>query len=319
MSLENKLIALAQAIGADVKALKASAGDLTALSTAAKENLVAAINELYAIGSSAGATIDDTAGAGATAVAWSADKITSEIAIARQGAKDDLIDGAGAALDTLKKLADALNNDPNFAATIATDLASRVRYDAIQTLNTAQKLQVCTNIGVTVGATKNRADSENADRVHTHDVGQVTGLMDAIANIPSVPKSAAYTVTAADKGASIDTTTNVTIPASVFAVGDVIVVTNTSASDISITPAAGVTFRIAGPDSTGPRTLAGYGVATFRMASDNVWFGSGTGLLFGSGDDGGDDGGDNGGDDGTLTDHLGNTLTDENSNILIGG
>ncbi len=47
MSLENKIIALAQAIGADVKALKASAGDLTALSTTAKGNLVAAINELY--------------------------------------------------------------------------------------------------------------------------------------------------------------------------------------------------------------------------------------------------------------------------------
>lgn len=148
MSLENKIIALAQAIGADVKSLKASDGDLTALSTTAKGNLVAAINELYAMASSAGATIDDNAGAGATAVAWSADKITSEIAIARQGAKDDLINGAGAALDTLKELADALNNDPNFAATIATDLANRVRYDAIQTLNTAQKLQACTNIGI---------------------------------------------------------------------------------------------------------------------------------------------------------------------------
>lgn len=148
MSLENKIIALAQAIGADVKALKASSGDLTALSTTAKGNLVAAINELYTMASSAGATIDDNAGAGATAVAWSADKITSEIAIARQGAKDDLINGAGAALDTLKELADALNNDPNFAATIASDLANRVRYDAIQTLSTAQKLQACTNIGI---------------------------------------------------------------------------------------------------------------------------------------------------------------------------
>ena len=148
MSLETKIIALAQAIGADVKALKASAGDLTALSTTAKGNLVAAINELYTMAGSAGATIDDGAGAGATAVAWSADKIVSEIAIARQGAKDDVINGAGAALDTLKELADALNNDPNFAATIATDLANRVRYDAVQTLNTAQKLQACTNIGV---------------------------------------------------------------------------------------------------------------------------------------------------------------------------
>lgn len=148
MSLETKIIALAQAIGADVKALKASDGDLTALSTTAKGNLVAAINELFTMASSTGATIDDGAGAGATAVAWSADKIVSEIAIARQGVKDDLVDGAGAAFDTLKELADALDNDPNFAATIATGLSNRVRYDAVQTLTTPQKLQACTNIGV---------------------------------------------------------------------------------------------------------------------------------------------------------------------------
>jgi len=162
--------------------------------------------------------------------------------------------------------------------------------------------------GIAVEATKNRADIENADKLHTHAVEQVTGLSealdnkvdtsniaqttgqsttsimsqkattDAIANIPSVPKSTAYTVTAADKGASVDTSAGATIPASVFAVGDVIVVTNTSASSISITPDAGVTFRLAGTESTGLRTLAGYGVATFRMASSNVWFASGAGL-----------------------------------------
>lgn len=208
--------------------------------------------------------------------------------------------------------------------------------------------------GVAVEATKNRADSENADKVHPHTMAQVTGLDTALAgkasttdprftdarewtaatisqaeaetgtattrraftaqrvrqsgvatvksmtvqstgqsttdlmsqkattdsmyNIPSVPKSSAYTVTVANKGASIDTTANVTIPASIFSVGDVIVVTNTSASDISITPASGVTFRLAGTDSTGVRTLAGYGVATLRMVSSNVWFASGAGL-----------------------------------------
>lgn len=103
-------------------------------------------------------------------------------------------------------------------------------------------------------------------------------ITNAIAKIPSVPKSAAYTVVAADKGKSIDTTAHVTIPASVFAVGDVIVVTNTSTTNSKITPASGVTIRLAGSASTGARTLAGYGVATLRMASNNVWFASGAGL-----------------------------------------
>ncbi|RYF44986.1 MAG: hypothetical protein EOO27_42280, partial [Comamonadaceae bacterium] len=57
------------------------------------------------------------------------------------------VDGAGAALDTLNELADALNNDPNFAATIATEIANRVRYDAAQTLTDPQKAQARSNIG----------------------------------------------------------------------------------------------------------------------------------------------------------------------------
>ena len=46
MSLETRIVALAQAMGADVKALTLSRGDLTALTTTTKTSLVAAINEL---------------------------------------------------------------------------------------------------------------------------------------------------------------------------------------------------------------------------------------------------------------------------------
>lgn len=68
--------------------------------------------------------------------------------MAKQAVKDGILDGAGAALDTLKELADALNNDPNFSTTIATQISNRVRYDAPQTLTTAQRLQACQNIGI---------------------------------------------------------------------------------------------------------------------------------------------------------------------------
>ncbi len=145
MSLETRIVALAQAIGADIKALTAKQGDLTSLSTTAKGNLVAAINELYA---ALGNKIDDMAGDGATTVTWSANKIYDTIEAAKAAVKNELIDGSAAALDTLKELAAALNNDPSFATTIATELGNRVRFDAAQTLTTAQKLQACTNIGV---------------------------------------------------------------------------------------------------------------------------------------------------------------------------
>ncbi len=148
MSLETKIIAVVQAIGADIKDLRTKQGDLTALSTTAKGSIVAAINELYGLLGSSGAVIDDNAGDGATSVTWSANKIFDSIAAASAALKNELVDGAGAALDTLKELADALNNDPNFAATIASEIANRVRYDAAQTLTAAQQLQACQNIGV---------------------------------------------------------------------------------------------------------------------------------------------------------------------------
>lgn len=148
MTMETRLIALAQAIGADVKSLRAAQGDLTSLSTTAKGNLVAAINEVVALVGAGGVQIDDGAGNGDTGVTWSADKIFDSIELAKQAVKDSILGGAGAALDTLKELADALNNDPNFAATIATQISSRVRYDAAQTLTMAQRLQACQNIGI---------------------------------------------------------------------------------------------------------------------------------------------------------------------------
>ena len=147
MSLETRIIALAQAVGTDVKTLTAGQGTLSSLSTTAKSNLVAAINELVtAMGGKA--TINDSATDGATTVTWSADKIFDSIEAAKTAVKNDLTAGAGAALDTLNELAAALGNDPSFATNIATQIANRIRYDAVQTLTLPQQQQACANIGV---------------------------------------------------------------------------------------------------------------------------------------------------------------------------
>ena len=149
MTLEQRLIALAQAMGADVKALLQAQGSLSALSTTAKNNLVAAINELKTAMNTVtgGVTINDAAGNGATTVTWSADKIHDTIEAAKLAVKNDLTAGAAAALDTLSELAAALNNDPAFATTIATQIANRVRFDAAQTLTQPQMAQARANIG----------------------------------------------------------------------------------------------------------------------------------------------------------------------------
>ncbi|MFD1894937.1 hypothetical protein H0I39_02025 [Ottowia beijingensis] len=163
MTLEQRLIALAQAMGADVKALLQAQGSLSALSTTAKNNLVAAINELKTALDNAGTggvAIDDAAGDGATTVTWSADKIHDTIEAAKTLVKDELTDGAAAALDTLAELAAALNDDPNFAATIAGEIANRVRFDAAQVLTEPQQAQARSNIGAQSAAAIGNPDHD---------------------------------------------------------------------------------------------------------------------------------------------------------------
>lgn len=147
MSLETRLISLAQAMGTDVKTLTTAQGSLSALNTTTKVSLVAAINELITIIGSSGATIDDLATNGATGVTWSADKIFDSIEAAKTAVTDSLVNGAAAALNTLNELATALGNDPSFATTIATEIANRVRFDAAQTLTSPQQTQARANIG----------------------------------------------------------------------------------------------------------------------------------------------------------------------------
>lgn len=147
-TLQQRLNDLASAIGADIKSLNVNQGLLSGLSTSAKNNLVAAINEIYGMLGSAGAHINDAATNGNTTETWSADKIFDTIEAAKSQIKNDLTAGAATALDTLNELAAALNNDPNFSTTIATAITNRLRFDDTQTLTAQQKTQACANLGL---------------------------------------------------------------------------------------------------------------------------------------------------------------------------
>lgn len=148
MTLEQRLVLLAQAIGADVKTLTANQGSLSGLNTTAKNSLVAAINEIAASLGAAGAQINDAGITGNTTETYSVNRILALIDAAKTAVKSELTNGAAAALDTLSELASALNNDPSFASNIATQIAVRVRFDSAQTLNATQQAQACANIGV---------------------------------------------------------------------------------------------------------------------------------------------------------------------------
>lgn len=160
MSLETRITALATTIAAEVNTINSNAGDLTALGTANKASLVAALNELHTeLDAINAATINDASGSSTTET-WSIDKISSEISAATAA----LIDGAPAALDTLNELAAALNDDAGVINDILTAQGLRVRVDAAQAFTTLQKDQGCDNIGA-----QKASEIGNPDRDFAND------------------------------------------------------------------------------------------------------------------------------------------------------
>jgi hypothetical protein len=97
--------------------------------------------------------------------------------------------------------------------------------------------------------------------------------------LPENAKTAAYTLAASDTGRLINITTGgITVPASVFSVGQVVTIYNNSASNQTITQGASVTMYLSGTATTGNRTLAQRGVATVICVASNTFVISGSGL-----------------------------------------
>lgn len=154
MSLTTNLVTAFTRVATEAKALRTlingNAGDLSALTTTAKSNLVAALNELQAAQAalSAGAAGINDAATNTTST-WSSQKTSDQIA----ASKAAILGGAGAAYDTLKELQDLLVADEgtNSSAITAinTALGNRVRTDtAAQGLTAQQQLNARTNIDV---------------------------------------------------------------------------------------------------------------------------------------------------------------------------
>lgn len=109
--------------------------------------------------------------------------------------------------------------------------------------------------------------------------GVITDGAGSIRRIPQNAQTAAYTLAASDVGKHISITTGgVTVPASVFSVGDNVTIFNNSTSNQTITQGSGVTLRYGGSTSTGNRTLANYGVATILCVAADVFVITGTGI-----------------------------------------
>lgn len=145
MTAEQRILAVFQAIGADIKELRSRAGSLAALTTTDKTSLVAALNELKAAidsVSGGGASINDLAASSEST--FSSTKINQLISDAIAG----ILGGAASAYDTLLEIQNELQGDDTAISSLLTAVSKRVAFDASQSLTEAEKLQACTNIGV---------------------------------------------------------------------------------------------------------------------------------------------------------------------------
>jgi hypothetical protein len=113
-------------------------------------------------------------------------------------------------------------------------------------------------------------------------VSATTSVVDSIGNVRVVPqnaKTSAYVLIASDNGKHISITTGgVTVPASVFAIGDTVTIYNDSASSQTITQGASVTMYLVGTATTGNRTLAQRGLCTVLCVASNTFVVTGGGL-----------------------------------------
>jgi len=98
-------------------------------------------------------------------------------------------------------------------------------------------------------------------------------------DVPQNSQTGAYTLVATDNGKHINITTGgVTVPNSVFSIGNVVSIYNDSGSNQTITQGTGVTLRLAGGSATGNRTLGQYGLCTALCVGSGEFVISGAGL-----------------------------------------
>ena len=113
------------------------------------------------------------------------------------------------------------------------------------------------------------------------DIFAVGIVTDSIGNVRRIVRNyqtSSYTLVASDAGKSVVTNANVTIPASVFSIGDAITIVNWSGSDITITCSAVTTYLANDTNTKSSLTLKGRGMATFLFAGGTTVYGAGAGL-----------------------------------------
>ena len=190
----------------------------------------------------------------------------SKLNIAGSVVNADIATGAAIAYSKLNLAGSVTNADIASGASIADS--------KLATISTAGKVS---GSAITSGTIAGSTAINTSGTITT--TGTITDGAGSIRRIPQNAQTAAYTLTTSDVGKHISITTGgITVPASVFSVGDNITIFNNSTSDQTITQGSGVTLRAGGSTATGNRTLANYGVATILCVAADVFVITGTGI-----------------------------------------
>lgn len=199
-TLDGQIQALATQLGTDIKQIITNQGNLSALTTTQKASLVLAINELKAeLGTIDADLIDDSAPS--STKTYSSSKIVSEIQTKCQEVKDALLGGAGEAFDTLKELADLIEQNKDLIESLQTLAGSHVRYDAAQELSPQQKTQARTNIGA-ADDTDYQTTKTAVGTVTNLQTTEKTNLVGAVNEVLGVANTAKTTAEGAQTKAS---------------------------------------------------------------------------------------------------------------------
>lgn len=145
-------------------ALRTSIGQRGSLTTTDKDSIVDAINEVVknladlADVVANKTEIDDTKATGTNV--WSALKTSNHVSESCAAVKNEILNGAGAAYDTLAELAKLIQDNQGAIDALEGIAAGHVRFDGAQSLTATQKAQARSNIDT--GSTADIADAKKA-------------------------------------------------------------------------------------------------------------------------------------------------------------
>lgn len=125
---------------------------------------------------------------------------------------------------------------------------------------------------------QNLGSSDSPTFANVTATSAVTDVAGNVRTIPQNVQAGSYSLLATDAGKHVYTASGVTVPASVFSVGQAVSIVNSGTTNLTVTQGTSATMYLAGSSTTGNRTLAQKGICTVLCVASNTFIIGGAGL-----------------------------------------